>query len=332
MSLHANDDHIGLMNSAAAPAAAGSGEQPASRYHLTPEQVRQFDEQGFLVLRQRITGELLRRAQAAGQRWIDDGLAYRQANPPGGADDRRRLDYIFAPRPSGQVFFRVNYVHEKGDPVSLELLGSPMVLAVAESLCGRNFVPTYESMVFKMPGDGEAIPWHQDAVFPPRKFRVFNYDLYLDASRAGAGALHVIPKTQNQKQDICQIAERFGWHPPGATIVEMEPGDVLLHDDMVVHGSPRAQGSALRRTIYFEFRPAEQIREEGPFDELWMQKRLRLIPLALRRFAAAHPQAEQFRWKADAGVRPSALGDDDAAELRVVHTVGTPGTFCAASP
>ncbi len=66
------------------------------------------------------------------------------------------------------------------------MLGAPQVLAVAESLCGRNFVPTYESMVFKQEGDGEKIRWHQDAVHP-RNHRIFNYDLYLDASRKGAG-------------------------------------------------------------------------------------------------------------------------------------------------
>src|SRR5215470_14845991 len=106
--------------------------------------------------------------------------------------------------------FRVNYLHNKGQTASLELLGSPQVLAVAESLCGSNFVPTYESMVFKQAGDGEAIHWHQDAVHP-RTWRIFNYDLYLDASTKDGGALKVLPGTNLYKHDVCKVEETYGW-------------------------------------------------------------------------------------------------------------------------
>lgn len=56
------------------------------------------------------------------------------------------------------MIWRVDYVHDKGESASLELLGSPQVLGMAQSLCEPNFVSTYESMVFKFEGDGEKIP------------------------------------------------------------------------------------------------------------------------------------------------------------------------------
>ena len=111
--------------------------------------------------------------------------------------------------------------------------------------------------------------------------------------------------------------------------VEMEPGDVLLHDDMVLHGSPRVQGAALRRTIYFEFRSVEQITEEGPFDEEFVQKRLRLVPVALERYQDGFIREPQFTWNIDPAHRPQVSGDEET-ELRVVHTVHTPGSYCAA--
>ena len=49
--------------------------------------------------------------------------------------------------------------------------------------------------------------------------------------------------------DVCEHRDRHGWEVPGAIDVETQPGDVLLHDVMVVHGSERAQGRKLRRTI-----------------------------------------------------------------------------------
>jgi hypothetical protein len=271
--------------------------QTTAAYHLTPEQLQFFDDFGYLILRNWIPDRLLQKLQAAGSSWIEQGWNVQ-------ADSPDFTDYRFAERPNGRVMYRVDYLHNKGIPASLELLGSPYVLGVAESMCGRNFVPTYESMVFKQEGDGEAIPWHQDAVHP-RKWRIFNYDLYLDASRIGGGALRVIPGSSHQKHDVCQVADIYGWNHPEAIDVEMEPGDVLLHDVMVLHGSERVQGKALRRTIYYEFRAAEEILEDGPWDSDWIDKRLRLVPIGLSNYA-------------------------QAAELKIAHLVHMPGSYCSA--
>lgn len=294
---------------------------PTSPYHLTPEQIRFFDDHGYLVLRQWIPSALLARLRDAGDAWIDAGM---QATE----DDLGGNDFLFAERPGGRVMYRVNYLHNKGQAASLELLGSPQVLAVAESLCGPNFVPTYESMVFKQEGDGEAIPWHQDAVHP-RGYRIFNFDLYLDSSRVGAGALRVVPRSQITRHDVCAIANEYGWEHPDAIDVEMEPGDVLLHDVMVVHGSARTQGNALRRTIYYEFRAAEEILDDGPWDREWIDRRLRLVPLGLAHHQAAYPEDSQFDWQIAPEFRPASSGDE-ATELKIVHVVHMNGSYCSA--
>lgn len=305
---------------------------PKSPYHLSEDQVRFFDENGYLVLKQWITGELLERLQQAGQRWIERGESLRArqlAQELDGEELEQVDDLAFAKRQGGEVFFRVNYVHNKGEVASLELLGSPQVLGVAESLCGENFVPTYESMVFKKAGDGEKIPWHQDAVHT-RKYRVFNFDLYLDESKIGGGALRVVPKSQTVIHDACAVAVQHGWDLPGVIHVELEPGDVLLHDVMVLHGSERTLGRNLRRTIYYEFRAAEMILDEGPWDESWIDQRMRLIPVAQRRFAEQFPQSAPFQWNAEPQFRPVPVGDD-AVELKVAHVWHSVGAYCSAS-
>lgn len=309
--------HVHVLNLPPIPVPASQ----RSKYHLSEEQVRFFDEHGYLVLRKLISDELLERLQVAGSNWIERGLS-------AGLDDPQRGDYQFAKRNGGEVFYRVDYLHDKHEAASLELLGSPEVLAVAESLCGANFVPTYESMVFKQQGDGEQIPWHQDAVHP-RRHRVFNFDLYLDRSSIGSGALRVVPGTQNRILDVCEIRDRFGWNADGVIQVEMEPGDVLLHDVMVLHGSERTEGKALRRTIYYEFRAAEEILEDGPWDREWIERRLRLVPLGLRAHALAFPNAAQFDWQISNSFRPTPL-EDDATELKVAHEVHMNGSYCSA--
>jgi ectoine hydroxylase-related dioxygenase (phytanoyl-CoA dioxygenase family) len=292
-----------------------------SPYHLTPEQLQFFDDNGYLVLRNWIPQEMLERLQEAGSAWIDMGLN----STPG---DPHNRDFKFANRENGRVMYRVDYLHNKEQSASLELLGSPQVLGVAESMCGRNFVPTYESMVFKQEGDGEAIPWHQDAVHP-RRYRIFNYDLYLDYSKVGGGALRVLPGSQTGKHDVCAIADQYGWDAPGMIHVEMSPGDVLLHDVMVVHGSERTQGTALRRTIYYEFRAAEEIVADGPWDSEWIDQRLRLLPVALKRYAQRYPQNEQFDWQISEEFRPQNMSDDET-ELRIAHYTHMSGSFCSA--
>jgi Phytanoyl-CoA dioxygenase (PhyH) len=289
--------------------------------HLTPQQLAFYDDNGYLLLPNWIPKPMLEQLQQAGRAWIAEGLSATPDNP-------HYPDFQFAQRNGRRTMWRVDYVHNKGQAASLELLGSPQVLGVAESMCGPNFVPTYESMVFKQEGDGAAVAWHQDAVHS-RQHRIFNYDLYLDESRSGGGALWVVPGSHTSKHDVCAVADTYGWQVPGAIEVEMQPGDVLLHDVMVLHGSPQTEGNRLRRTIYYEFRAAEEIVQDGPWDRTWIDQRLRLVPLGLKRYAAAYPDAPQFRWNISDDFRPH-MSDDEAAELRVAHLVHMNGSWCSA--
>ena len=289
-------------------------------YHLSAEEVRFFDDNGYLILRGRVPGPLLGRLQAA----TADMIAAGAAAPPGSDP----IDYKFADRPSGRTMFRVDYLHNKGAEATLELLGSPAILGIAESLVGPNLVPTYESLVFKQEGDGAPIEWHQDALHP-RNSRIFNVDIYLDASRSGEGALRVVPGSQRGVPDICDLESDHGWEPPGVISVEMEPGDVLVHDVMLLHGSEGVTGNRLRRTIYYEFRAAEQILAEGPWDAEWVANRLRLLPLGLAAYARAHPGEPEFHSRLSEAYRPEPAEDASTA-LRVLHTVGSEGNYCSA--
>jgi ectoine hydroxylase-related dioxygenase (phytanoyl-CoA dioxygenase family) len=143
------------------------------------------------------------------------------------------------------------------------------------------------------------------------------------------GALRVIPKTQQQRQDICALTEQWGWDPPGAVTVEMQPGDVLLHDVMVVHGSEEVEGKNLRRTIYYEFRAAEEILTDGPWDREWIDKRLRLVPLTLQSYQQAFPSKDQFQWHVSETFRPQMTADREQ-ELKIAHIVHSGGTYCSA--
>ena len=67
-------------------------------YLLTDEEVRSFDENGYLVLRNRIPADLLARLQAAATTWIAEG---HDVAP----DDPSATDYHYANREFTRVMF-----------------------------------------------------------------------------------------------------------------------------------------------------------------------------------------------------------------------------------
>ena len=68
---------------------------PRSSHHLSEDQIRFFDTNGYLVLKHWITGELLEHLRAAGEAWIAQGEALRnrqQSGLPLGPDEQELLD------------------------------------------------------------------------------------------------------------------------------------------------------------------------------------------------------------------------------------------------
>jgi phytanoyl-CoA hydroxylase len=248
---------------------------------ITDEQAQFFLDNGFLVIENALRGEELRLIQEAMMKEVDKGAA-------GVADDP---DYMYGKgtKSGSNVFKRVEYVIDKHDPMKA-LLGHPFILRSVEKLQGRNFIPTWDSMVLKMPDEGIIVPWHRDAEVPvgcddPRP--IFNVDFYLDDADLG-NCLWVIPGSNKwsveQAQERCK---REGFDTSDAIPVPLKAGDVIFHDITVVHGSPSGDGNALRRTVYYEFRPAEVEADFGPHNREYLGLKQQVLLECLKRRAAA---------------------------------------------
>lgn len=270
---------------------------------ITDAQALAFKRQGLLLIRglldpeelaslRRETAELVERAvaEAAGDPWVAD-VVYRQHEIT-----------------SQRVPSRIEYVVDKSRACRA-LLAHPFVLRSVEKLQGPHFVPTWDSMVFKLGGQGAEIAWHRDAG-PEHvdEAPIFNVDFYLDESDL-SNCLWAIPGSSRWSE--ADAAERIAalskpkFRTQGATPVCMQPGDVLLHDILLVHGSPAAT-SHLRRVIYYEFRPIETLRARGPHRPEYIPLKQRVLTecLAHRRqqgyardeapfeYAAATPRKE----------------------------------------
>jgi ectoine hydroxylase-related dioxygenase (phytanoyl-CoA dioxygenase family) len=225
---------------------------------ITDEQVRFFLDNGFLVIRNVLVGEELSRIQEAMMELYEKGVAGVENDP----------DFMYGKgvKTGGKILRRIEYVIDKSD-VMKALLGHPFILRTVEKVQGNNFIPTWDSMVLKAPNEGIVVPWHRDAKLPdgcadPRP--IFNVDFYLDAADL-ATCLWVIPGSHLWAQEQAQTrCKQPGFDMSDAIPVPMNPGDVILHNIMVLHGSPDGDGNPLRRTVYYEFRPGEIELEFGP--------------------------------------------------------------------
>ncbi len=302
------------------PVQAGSfPEVDARRERAVPDAAaRAFRERGILVVRGLLGGDELEALRAQTGALVERAAAARQGDP----------DYQYKRHPGSgaDVPFRIEYVVDKA-PACRALLAHPFVLRSVESLQEPDFIPTWDSMVFKLPGAGAAIEWHRDCdteqCDPGRP--IFNVDVYLDASDE-SNCLWAIPGS-NRWSDVeaARACGRLGaagaFSTAGARPLPLAAGNALFHDVLVLHGSPAAE-SGLRRVLYYEFRPIEVERRRGPHAPSYLPLKQRVLASCLRDRARAPYAAgeEPYAYRPRAQLEGGALAPgEELASYRVPH-------------
>ena len=124
---------------------------------LSQEQVRLYQENGYLHMKNVMDSWELERLNAETSKMID---YCKQMMPPND-------DYFYAMDPvtGNMVLRRVNGMYTKGDAF-FALYGHPRLMGIAESILGPNIVSWRDAMVVKMPEYGVSVPWHRDPAHP----------------------------------------------------------------------------------------------------------------------------------------------------------------------
>lgn len=239
---------------------------------LSPDQIREFRERGFLKLPGLIPAPLLTALRA-----MFDRLLVPEPGP----------DKVVIESRAGKFVTNIDLVCPKGDLSCLELLGFPPILALAQALCGDDFFLIQEFAVIKHRGDDAPVLWHRDMVHR-RTGTCFTMGIYLDDADPGDGALQVIEGSHRDPRDICALLDEPWIDLP------MRAGDVLIHDMMLAHGSTPAHTRPLRRVIYFEFLSAAQVSREAIYPDEVVARRTRLLHAATRLRGLRHPEEASF--------------------------------------
>lgn len=222
---------------------------------LAPEQVRAYQEDGYLLVRGLFSTDEVRRLR-------DHFMALHAGGPIPG---------WFEPAPPEEAgndplkrFPRMMHPH-RVDELSRRYLLDPRLGAILEELLGEEPLAAQTMLYFKPPGArGQAL--HQDNFFlkvePGTCIAAW---VALDPADAENGGLEVVPGTHAmdlfcpEEADLgASFTRQFVPPPPGlaAVPVTMGPGDVLFFNGSLVHGSqPNRTADRFRRSFICHYIP-----------------------------------------------------------------------------
>ena len=206
----------------------------------------------------------------------------------------------------------------------LRTYAHPELLKVTESINGPDFAPFNEALFIKEPGIGAAVSWHQDGVTHwdspdfDEDIHGFNFMAQVYGSNAVNG-VWVLPGTHKQgKLDIKALVTESGSERlEGAVPIVCNPGDVVMCNRQLLHGSFPNCGFEPRITVNFGFHKRSSVlgvmgggihSDAQVFDEEIVARRSRAIGYAIdarkQRFPDETPYhyqplsaaANDYRW------------------------------------
>ena len=179
----------------------------------------------------------------------------------------------------------------------LRTYAHPQLLRVAEAINGPDFAPFNEALFIKDPGIGAAVSWHQDGVTHwdsddfDEDIHGFNFMAQVYGSTAVNG-VWVVPGTHKLgKLDISKlVADAGSERLEGAVPLVCNPGDVVICNRQLLHGSFPNCGLEPRVTVNFGFHRRSSVlgvqgggihSEAQEFDEGIIARRSRVLGYAI---------------------------------------------------
>lgn len=155
-----------------------------------------------------------------------------------------------------------------GDRAFHDIAHDSRILDMAEAVMGPDLVLLFTHLFCKPPESRRIVPWHQDGPFwPIEPMASCSVWLALDKVDAGNGAMRVIPGSHLEHFRRHELLD----HPDSALnreiqildfdesmahTIELEPGQVSVHDIGIVHGSAANSSGRRRAGFVMRYMPA----------------------------------------------------------------------------
>ena len=227
---------------------------------LSPAEVRQYHERGYLVPELRLPEDRVAQLCAALERLIRDNPGVRP----------EKLVSAHLARRGGEA----NAEGVRGQAEFLDLAMDPRILDAVEQLIGPDIILWGCHVFCKPAGDGHETPWHQDGHYwPIRPLANCTVWVALEESSTENGCLRVIPRSHlarashphlhEDRQDLAlqQRLANDSFDANTAVDLQLQQGQMSMHDVYMIHGA-NANRSAKRRTgVALRYMPGTSVFE-----------------------------------------------------------------------
>jgi ectoine hydroxylase-related dioxygenase (phytanoyl-CoA dioxygenase family) len=259
------------------------------------EQIQEFDQKGYLIVRNVLTQEEITTLEAASDRLIDSDLEINRQHNPGGMYDGFRNTITM-------------------DDAYIPLLTHPRVLPLVIHLLGANLQLMTSHLIYKYPNPPDtpqthrAPGWHRDymqAMMALGHYSIPRIELkcayyFTDLSQPNSGATMVTPGSNLLTEPI-KIPDGQA-DPANAVEPLLQPGDCLLFENRTYHAGAVNLSDHVRKGImvgygYRWVMPMDFRRQSEEFVE-------KLSPL--ERFLVGEPFDDVKGFQPDGGANPLA--------------------------
>jgi hypothetical protein len=226
---------------------------------LDEQDIRRYRDQGYLIPPYRLEPALLQQLQQTLDQLIRD-------NP--------------GVRPEKLVSAHIEGLNDEGVTGSqrfLELAMHPPIVDMVEQLIGPDVVLWGCHVFCKPAGEGYETPWHQDGHYwPIRPLATCTVWVALEPSTRDNGCLRVIPGSHrdhrlhphlHEDRTDLTLTQRMAdgtFDVKQAADLELQPGQMSLHDVYMVHGAEANRSGQRRTGVALRYMPGSSL-----FDRSW---------------------------------------------------------------
>jgi ectoine hydroxylase-related dioxygenase (phytanoyl-CoA dioxygenase family) len=225
---------------------------------LSSEQIAFYEDQGYLVLEDRIPSAIIESIRKEIARFVEEARGMTESND--------RLDLENSHTPDNPRLRRIKLPHTISE-VMRDLLYSDHVLAPVRDLIGPDIRLHTTKLNMKSANYGAAIEWHQDfAFYPHTNDDVLAVGVIIDDIVHENGPLMVFPGSHKGPIHDHHADGVFvgamdlagcGFDLADAVELNAPAGSISIHHGRIVHGSALNTSSKDRRLLFYEMMAAD---------------------------------------------------------------------------
>ena len=217
---------------------------------LSEADVNAYKSDGFIVVRGAIDAVRMAELRCAADWFAIEALDV--ADSSGVIE----LDDVATQAAGVSLVRRIKSPHLHHEAFAAQLC-EPGLLDLVEQLIGRSIRWHHTKLNAKQPAGSGHVEWHTDwGYYPHTNADLLEICIAIDPSTLANGCLQVMPGSHlGPALDHSENGRFVGAVPPGsfdadaAVSLELEPGDISIHDVRLLHGSGPNRTSAQRRLL-----------------------------------------------------------------------------------